>query len=128
MISIEKLFEIFVLNNTKGMDGVHPNAKYFREYGNVPFEESFKIYLEEYNHIRLLEDKIKRFENYLKEQNCQFQQSNISESRYYYYKCIKYRFSSHIYPTGSMTNHMMGVVDFASDPELIMNVEYWNNK
>jgi len=70
------------------------------------------------------EAKIKRFENFLIEKGARCENSNISESRYYYYDGKKYRFSAHVYPTGSMTNEMLGVVDLAADTYLIDNINF----
>ena len=69
-------------------------------------------------------DKIRDFENFLIAQGCKRENSNISESRYYIYNGVKYRFSGHIYPTGSMTNELLKVVDLAADPELIDNIKF----
>ena len=119
-----RLFELFVLNNTKGRDGVNKNAKFREVYGDVSFEEAFEVYLAEINIYISLRAKIAAFEKFLIKNNVQSVYSNISESRYYYYEGVKYRFSAHVYPTGSMTSELMGVVDLAADPELIEKVKY----
>lgn len=123
-MTTEKLYECFVKNNTKSRDGVTPNANFKRTYGDVSFEEAFEVYLKEVSYYIGLREKIDEFENYLQREGTRMEKSNISESRYYYYKGIKYRFSSHVYPTGSMTNDILGVVDLAADPELINDVVY----
>ena len=123
-MTTERLFELFVLSNTKNRDGVNPNANYIRTYGNVPFEEAFEIHLSEVSSFLSLKDKITKFENFLIANGARVDRSNISESRYYFYNGIKYRFSSHVYPTGSMTDKILGVVDLAADPELINEVKF----
>ena len=123
-MNIERLYELFKLGNTKRRDGITPNASFFRKYGNVTFEEAFEVYLREINSFMELRKKIDEFESFLIGSGCKRIDSGVSESRYYYYNSIKYRFSSHVYPTGSMTNNVMGVVDLAADPELIENINF----
>ena len=123
-MTTRKLFELFVKHNTKGRDGITPNAYFKRTYGDISFEQAFESYLTNVNDFLSLKKKIDKFESFLLKEGCQRIQSNISESRYYYYGGIKYRFSSHVYPTGSMTDKIMGVVDLAADPELINDVIY----
>ena len=120
----EKLYESFVLNNTKARDGIRPSADYLRKYGNVPFEEAFEIYLQEIDYFISLKRKIDDFEEFLISINCPVVNSQSSESRYYRYNGVQYRFSTHVYPTGSMTDKLLKIVDFAADPELINNVSY----
>lgn len=120
-MTTERLFQLFCERNTNGVG--RKERRYIERYGDVPFEEAFIIYLQEINQFQELKDKINKFEKFLIA-NCERTQSNISESRYYYYKGIKYRFSSHVYPTGSMTDRTMGIIDLAADPELINEVEF----
>lgn len=123
-MTTEQLYDIFVANNTKGRNGIDANANYIRTYGDVPFEAAFDVYLSNISSFRALRDKIAEFEKFLIASGVQRTSSNVSESRYYNYNNVKYRISNHIYPTGSMTNEMLGVVDLAADPELINNVEF----
>lgn len=123
-MTTKELYELFVLNNTKGRDGINPSADYIRTYGNVPFEESFEVYFSKITYFASLREKISKFENFLIENGAKVTSSNISESRYYFYNGIKYRFSSHVYPTGSMTDKLLKVVDLAADPELINEVKF----
>jgi len=123
-MTTKKLFELFILNNTKGRDGVNPNANYIRTYGNVSFEEAFEVYLSNVASFVSLKDKIAKFEKFLIANDAKVAHSNISESRYYFYNGVKYRFSGHVYPTGSMTDKILGVVDLAADPELINEVKF----
>jgi hypothetical protein len=95
-------------------------ARFYDIYGNISLEEAYKLYYQEISEMFCLKDKIRAFENYLIANNVQCTQSNISESRYYFYNGMKYRFSGHVYPTGSMTNDYC--IDFAANPELINNV------
>lgn len=120
----EKMYELFVLNNTKSRDGIRPSADYIRKYGNVPFEEAFERYLQEVGYFISLRQKIDNFEKFLRSINCPVVNSKASESRYYRYNGVQYRFSSHVHPTGSMTDNFLKIVDFAADPELINNVHY----
>ena len=123
-MTTKRLFELFILNNTKGRDGVNPNANYIRTYGNVPFEEAFEVYLSNVASFISLKDKIQKLEKFLIANDAKVTHSNISESRYYFYNGVKYRFSGHVYPTGSMTDKILGVVDLAADPELINEVKF----
>ena len=115
---------MFVKNNTKGRDGITPNADFKRTYGDVSFEEAFDVYLMGVNSFISLKKKVEDFEKYLLSIGIKRIQSNISESRYYYFNGIKYRFSCHIYPTGSMTDKAMNVIDLAADPELINEISF----
>lgn len=121
-MTTQELFRLFCQQNTNGRG--RKERRYIETYGDIPFEEAFPIYLEEINIIKGRFDKIRYFENFLIAQGCKCENSNISESRYYIYNGIKYRFSGHIYPTGSMTNELLKVVDLAADPELIDNIKF----
>lgn len=121
-MTTERLFELFCKQNTNGVG--RKERRYIERYGDVPFEDAFVIYLKEINQYKELKDKIAKFEQFLIDNDAERIQSNVSESRYYRYNGIKYRFSSHTYPTGSMTDKTMGVIDLAADPELINEVKY----
>ena len=69
-------------------------------------------------------NKINLFEKHLISINAQRTDSKVSESRYYSINGNKYRFSGHIYPTGSMTDLEMGIYDFAANPELIDQITF----
>lgn len=123
-MTTQKLYELFIKNNTKGRDCVTPNANFKRTYGEISFKEAFEIYLTQINSYLSLKKRIEEFEHFLQAERAKRIQSGISESRYYHYKGIKYRFSSHVYPTGSMTDKTMGVIDLAADPELINEISF----
>ena len=123
-MTTERLFEIFVKQNTKNRDGVNPSAGFYRQYGHVSFEEAFEVYLSHMNSVLEIRNKVRDFENFLISSGCPCEQSKVSESRYYYWNGCKFRFSSHIYPTGSMTNRTLGVYDLAAEPELINEISY----
>lgn len=120
----------FISNNTAvRKDGSLRLLACFREkYGNMTLDEAFESFYAEVTGFLSLKDKIKAFENFLRKEvaegRCRYEESRISESRYYRWNGTKYRFSSHVYPTGSMTDKIMNIVDFAADPELINNVKY----
>ena len=48
-MTTRKLFELFVKNNTKGRDGITPNANFKRTYGDISFEQAFESYLTNVN-------------------------------------------------------------------------------
>lgn len=123
-MTTKRLFELFILDNTKGRDGVNPNSNYVRTYGNVSFEEAFEVHLSNVASFVSLNDKITKFEKFLIANDAKVTHSNVSESRYYLYNGIKYRFSGHVYPTGSMTDKILGIVDLSADPELINEVKF----
>lgn len=124
------ILHIFKLSFTSSSKkkGVRKNAEFRRTFGNMPIMQAYKQYKVEQElldkKILDLRTKINNFENFLRKQGVKCTQSNISESRYYYYNNKKYRFSGHVYPTGSMTDDLLGVVDFAADPELINEIKY----
>lgn len=111
----------------QGHEKTKKNTKYRREFGNMPIMQAYAQFKAEHDtrmaKYEELENKISNFEKYLISQNARFTQSNKSESRYYYYNGKKYRFSAHVYPTGSMTNELLGVVDLCADKELINEIE-----
>ena len=99
-----------------------PERRFIEAYGNVSFEEAYPVYVAGIVELFSVHDKIAAFETYLINKGVSEAQSNISESRYYNYNGIKYRFSTHIYPTGSMTSEFC--IDFAANPELINTVKF----
>lgn len=88
--------------------------------------------------LRLEEAKqrIEAFEQYLIDNDVKCSWSNndkhgcLSNSRYYSYKGITYRFSDHVHPSGSMTNiyrydgMLLGKIDLFADPFFIFVVKY----
>jgi hypothetical protein len=123
-MTTERLKELFIQNNinAEGKSNYH----FFRATGLsfLPLEEAWEIYLAKVDLIKSRWLKIERFEAFLRSQNVEEKQSKISESRYYNYNGVTYRFSSHVYPTGSMTNLDFGKVDLCADPHLIDNVQF----
>ena len=111
----------------QGHERMKKNAAYSRTFGNMPIMQAFAQFKAEHDarmkKYNELANKIANFEQYLISQNAKCVQSNKSESRYYTYNGKKYRFSAHVYPTGSMTNELLGVVDLCADEELIYEVE-----
>lgn len=120
----EQLYHLFVRNNTRAGDGVTPSAAYRSKYGDMPFAISFEAYLRDVDYYKSLRLRIKKFEDFLLRLGVNCMQSSVSESRYYVYRGVKYRFSEHVYPTGSMTDDILNIVDFAADPELINDVRF----
>lgn len=111
----------------QGHEKTKKNAEYRRTFGNMPVVQAYAQFKAEHD-ARMakydeLEKKISNFEKYLISQNARFTQSSKSESRYYTFNGKKYRFSNHVYPTGSMTNELLGVVDLCADEELIYEIE-----
>lgn len=94
----------------------------------MTLSQAYEAEVARWAEVKGLSAKVRDFEQFLQEQGCEVKQSNISESRYYFYKGVKYRFSAHIYPTGSMTSRWddgsYNVVDFAADPEIINQIQY----
>lgn len=118
-MTLQEHFHLFVENNTRRRDMVTPCASYKERYGDMSFEDAFQIHWKDVQSFLGLKAKIDKFEVRLKELGAIRTQSNISESRYYQYDGCTFRFSSHVYPTGSMTNEMLKIYDFAANPELI---------
>lgn len=111
-------FEQFKKTFTNGVG--KPERRFIEQYGNISFEQAYPLYVQRINTMLSTQDKIEQFEKHLRSLGLQDKQSNISESRYYFYNGIKYRFSNHVYPTGSMTSDYC--VDFAANPELINTI------
>ena len=118
--------QYIVVNEKKGCCRI--KVDFFDRYGNTSFPKAYANYVEHVSEVLGYKEKIKRFENFLREQGVMETQSNISESRYYFYNGVKYRFSSHVYPTGSMTQKyedgQYWIIDFAANPELIETVKF----
>ncbi|ETD21449.1 MULTISPECIES: hypothetical protein [Prevotellaceae] len=104
------------------------NRAYRDAFGNMPVLTALAVFVKEQeslsNELKRLREKVNAFEAFLIEQNVRCIHSSKSESRYYYYNHVKYRFSSHIYPTGSMTNKVLGIVDLCADRHLIDEVDF----
>jgi UV DNA damage repair endonuclease len=113
-------FEQFKKTFTNGVG--RPEKRFIEQYGNVSFEDAYPLYVTRITKMFSTSDKIDSFEKLLNTLGLQCVQSILSESRYYHYNGIKYRFSSHIYPTGSMTSDTC--VDFAANPELIHTITF----
>jgi hypothetical protein len=116
-----KMFKITCINGAGNLE------KRFEEIG-VTDVESFTLYIEGIDETHRL---ISSFKNFLLA-NGQYSRSNISESEYIHYNGCCFRFSGHVYPTGSMTQlagegeGWMGYkkVDFAADPKLIYKFQF----
>ena len=103
------------------------------KYGTRDIDEAFnKWKSDERARLRTIHErneKIHRFEQFLHDHAERIQQSNISRSTYYQYKGTEYRFSNHVYPTGSMTQRNYdgkgySKVDFAADMDLIDEIKW----
>lgn len=122
-------FEQFVRQNTKSNErGCRILSSFFERFPKMTMSQAYQSEVERWNEIKTRSERVSKFEAFLQQQGCQEVQSNISESRYYFYKGVKYRFSAHIYPTGSMTKRYedgsYAIVDFAADPEIINQITY----
>ena len=118
-----KLLHLFKGNNTKNTDRINVNADFKAKYGDISLEEAFySHYLPKINKYAERRKKIDAFEDYLISIEAPCQESKVSESRYYQFQGMKYRFSSHVYPTGSMTNDF--TIDLCAEPELIDSINF----
>ena len=104
------------------------NAKFFETYGRETnivqaFNQFRDEYIAEITKFNAWWNKIDAFEDFLIKNNYQCNQSKISESRYYSFNYLTYRFSGHVHPTGSMTTPGI-MVDFAANPWLIDEVDF----
>lgn len=110
-----------IVNEKKGTCRI--KSDFYRDYEGMTMPQAYEVYVSRVNESLSLKSRIQKFESFLRENNYQETQSNISESRYYHYNGIKVRFSTHIYPTGTMTQQYLdgrySVIDLAADPELI---------
>lgn len=134
-LDCKQMFTIFTVNNQRP-EKMTPTIKQFKKtftngagkkerrfyemFGDISFEEAYPKYINYLVGVIATAAKISAFENKLRAMGVRENQSNISESRYYTYNGIKYRFSTHIHPTGSMTSD--SCIDFAANPELIHNI------
>lgn len=115
-------FEMFKKTMTNGAG--RPERRFIEQYGNISFEEAYPLYISDLSKYFGQQDKINAFEQFLIAKGVERTQSNISESRYYHYEGVKYRFSSHVYPTGSMSDNTLKTIDFAADPEMIDTINF----
>lgn len=117
-------FDAFVSQYTrKRKDGsVRILGDYKDRFGEMSFEDAYNSEIKRRQKIKDRSAKIRDFENFLMQHGARCEQSRISESRYYYHKGVKYRFSGHIYPTGSMTDDTLAVIDLAANPERIDDI------
>lgn len=117
--------QYIVINEKKGVCRI--KMDFFDRWGNTTFLKAYNTYMAEVTEFLGYREKIEKFESFLRENGISETQSNISESRYYFWNGVKYRFSSHIYPTGSMTKKfedIYTIVDFAADPQIINEINF----
>lgn len=117
----EEYYKLFVKNNTNRNNGKILKC-YKEKYGDMPMEEAFEQHYQSICEYEKLCERVDNLETYLLNQNITPVRSNISESRYYHFKGLKLRFSSHVYPTGSMTDRLMNVYDLCADKHLVDEV------
>jgi len=122
------LKDAFVKGFTVEGKGQSLNAHGRKSFGDVDVDAAWQIQQNRYWEIKGVAAKIRAFESYLIATGANRVQSQQSESRYYYYEGVKYRFSAHYYPTGSMTSNGSNggckVVDLCADPHLINDVKF----
>lgn len=97
-------------------------ASFREQYGNATLEEAFESWYKETILFKELVERVNKLERWLLRNGFTPVNSNISESRYYHINGLKLRFSSHIYPTGSMTDKMLKVYDLCADKHLVDDV------
>lgn len=114
----EERFQQFVRANTNEINGRILRC-YRDRYGDMPMEEAFEIHDKEVQAYMAQSKRVDELERWLWTQGVSSTQSRVSESRYYTYNGVKIRFSSHIYPTGSMTDRVMKVYDMCADKHLL---------
>jgi hypothetical protein len=113
-------FDMFRKTFTNGAG--RPERRFIEMYGKVSFENAYPVYVSEIISSCELSVKISKFEKHLLSIGIEPVLSNISESRYYNHNGMKYRFSNHVYPTGSMTSD--NCMDFGADKHLINNITF----
>lgn len=113
-------FDLFKRTFTNGAG--RRDRRFIERFGDVEFEAAYPIYVSQISVFFETKNRIDAFEKHLINLGVEPTFSNISESRYYYYNGMKYRFSAHVYPTGSMTNE--NCIDFAADPEEINKISF----
>lgn len=127
MITFEQFSRQYVFTNEKkGYCRLTQN--FYDRFQGMTLSQAYQAELVRWAEATGLSAKVREFEQFLQEQGCEAKQSSISESRYYFYNGVKYRFSAHIYPTGSMTSRWedgsYNVIDLAADPELINEINF----
>lgn len=126
MMTLEQFRKQYIIvNEKKGVCRI--TMDFFNRWGNTTFPKAYSAYVAEVSEFFGYRDKIKKFESFLRENGVAEIHSNISESRYYFWNGVKYRFSEHVYPTGTMTSRYEGaytVVDFAADPQIINEINF----
>lgn len=113
----------------KKKDGTRRLLSSFRkEYGNDPDIEKIwqEVEIPRLKKIQLKTLLTTKFEQFLKKEveagRARVEQSKQSESRYYRWNGADFRFSSHVYPTGSMTqHHVLNIYDM-TDYDIIFEV------
>lgn len=113
---------------TRRMDGVTMNSQCRSDFPGMTLDEAREAYVAKRVAELAKADeefwKVAIFERWLRyEKGVEPIQSNVSESRYYYYDGYKFRFSSHVYPTGSMTDlTTLNTIDLCADRQMIDEV------
>ena len=124
MITFEQFVDRYTTTRKDG--SIRILRDYKDRFGEMSFKEAYNSEVKRLQKIEERCTKIRAFEEFLIKNGVRCEQSKISESRYYTYNNVKYRFSGHVYPTGSMTNEMLGVIDLAADMHLIDNIIFRN--
>lgn len=127
MITFEQFSKSYIyVNEKKGFCRL--TSGFYQRFGKMTLRQAYESELVRWAEVKERHAKIEKFEQFLLSIGCQRIQSNVSESRYYHYNGVKYRFSSHFYPTGSMTQRYQdgtySVIDLTADPDLINEIEY----
>lgn len=114
-------YEIFTRQYTKiDKQGQRvPNYDFRQRFGEISIDAAWEI---EQKRLEDLRKKLERehilhdfFRNEVKEGRARLQRSRVSESEYYHWYGHEFRFSAHRYPTGSMTNELLGIIDMTDE-------------
>lgn len=121
-MNTERLFTLFVQRNTRKLkDGSIATTTDFRnKYGDITVEDAWSNHeLPRLIKIDAEHNKIEALKKFFHAEKlagrAKMQQSNQSESEYYKWNGWEFRFSGHRYPTGSMTNDLLHIIDMTDE-------------
>jgi hypothetical protein len=113
-------FDTFCKLNLNSFDRADWNFR--KKYGNVDFETAYELYLSEMMFKARCNERIEEFKNFLISGGYPVSYSHLSNSVYFTYNSIKYRFSDHAHPLGSLS--YTTTIDLYTDFDQILFVDF----
>lgn len=125
-------YEIFTRQYTKiDKQGQRvPNYDFRQRFGEISIDAAWEIEQKRLDDLKKqLEQKRllhEFFRNEARAGRAKLQCSRVSESEYYRWNGHEFRFSGHRYPTGSMTNEFLNIIDMTDEGAVERVIKQFN--